>query len=572
MSTIHADEINEYYTETKILQPYSAYLLQGNVVGDTYAAQFFPIIREIAEKENYSSFINIKFDIHYTQCGEMHSVHIDTYKLRTECGDVTELIQSKFDELQVPISCTIRSIQAHECEVSVRCQACNEMIDYIVFQSSEEGYSFHIHSLFVSAIGSDYTNFDGSWSDYTESPFIGANINFDYICDLIRNIAPRKKGEYSGDDYTRIPCDIYKYLISIAPLAQQDLEAFSHNLKALKEFSECFDKVGNIIEDKQTQFVFLTHMYNDIYQYYWAEEYGILNKYNIHDVIKLLQTTIDYVNDSNVSGPYRLVEDYDKRIYPTKYPNGAFRGMVLIPDWNEATDAFSCIKLNHVSDNIFIDEKIKIPSDMHVEGFVCNECVDVYRKVCAAVKINTLLQEEMEIYKECDCNLPLRKVVSNETLATCLDETWTYDTDLVPSDNWTNNPSYSDGSNIWSDSVSVPTKPKQTHGEHHKNNHAVYSDDEYLNEFNVPSKYDFLARVPKHVHGLWAKSDERKTIGLYRYMQYLNENELWTKVGQAYMIVGAKDDYQSKVKNLHNSTLIYNPNNVPVKIRFMVFS
>ena len=55
-------------------------------------------------------------------------------------------------------------------------------------------------------------------------------------------------------------------------------------------------------------------------------------------------------------------------------------------------------------------------------------------------------------------------------------------------------------------------------------------------------------------------------------MQYLNENELWTKVGQAYMIVGAKDDYQSKVKNLHNSTLIYNPNNVPVKIRFMVFS
>ena len=313
-------------------------------------------------------------------------------------------------------------------------------------------------------------------------------------------------------------------------------------------------------------------MYNDIYQYYWAEEYGILNKYNIHDVIKLLQTTIDYVNDSNVSGPYRLIEDYDKRIYPTKYPNGAFRGMVLIPDWNEATDEFSCIKLNHVSDKVFIDEKIKIPSDMHVEGFVCNECVDVYRKVRAAVKINTLLQEEMEIYKECDCNLPLRKVVSNETLATCLDETWTYDTDLAPSDNWTNNPSYSGGSDIWSDSVSVSTKPKQTHGEHHKNNHAVYSDDEYLNEFNVPSKYDFLARVPKHVHGLWAKSDERKTIGLYRYMQYLNENELWTKVGQAYMIVGAKDDYQSKVKNLHNSTLIYNPNNVPVKIRFMVFS
>ena len=56
------------------------------------------------------------------------------------------------------------------------------------------------------------------------------------------------------------------------------------------------------------------------------------------------------------------------------------------------------------------------------------------------------------------------------------------------------------------------------------------------------------------------------------FMQYLNENDLWSRVGQAYMIIGAKDDYQSKIKNLQNSVLLYNPNNVPIRVKFMVFS
>ena len=50
LGTIHADGIQEYYTETKILAPQSAYLLQGNVLGETYSAQFFPILKDIQEK------------------------------------------------------------------------------------------------------------------------------------------------------------------------------------------------------------------------------------------------------------------------------------------------------------------------------------------------------------------------------------------------------------------------------------------------------------------------------------------------------------------------------------------
>ena len=50
LADIHSDGIQEYYTETKILAPQSAYLLQGNVLGETYSAQFFPILKDIQEK------------------------------------------------------------------------------------------------------------------------------------------------------------------------------------------------------------------------------------------------------------------------------------------------------------------------------------------------------------------------------------------------------------------------------------------------------------------------------------------------------------------------------------------
>lgn len=47
LEDVHAAGITEYYTETKIIGPQSAYLLQGNVTGETYAAQFFPIVAQI---------------------------------------------------------------------------------------------------------------------------------------------------------------------------------------------------------------------------------------------------------------------------------------------------------------------------------------------------------------------------------------------------------------------------------------------------------------------------------------------------------------------------------------------
>ena len=63
-----------------------------------------------------------------------------------------------------------------------------------------------------------------------------------------------------------------------------------------------------------------------------------------------------------------------------------------------------------------------------------------------------------------------------------------------------------------------------------------------------------------------------KIIGLYKYMEYLSNNDIWIRCGKAYMVIGKDDNFQLKTKNLLQSLLVYNPNDVPIKIKYIVFS
>jgi hypothetical protein len=55
-------------------------------------------------------------------------------------------------------------------------------------------------------------------------------------------------------------------------------------------------------------------------------------------------------------------------------------------------------------------------------------------------------------------------------------------------------------------------------------------------------------------------------------MDYVTENHQWLKIGQGYMALGADDDPQSVIKNLLNSVMIYNPNSIPIRIKYLIFS
>ena len=96
--------------------------------------------------------------------------------------------------------------------------------------------------------------------------------------------------------------------------------------------------------------------------------------------------------------------------------------------------------------------------------------------------------------------------------------------------------------------------------------------EDYVEEYRTPSKYDWLANIPGYNGKPPRMEPEKLSVGLYRYMQHLSENSGWLNVGDAYMIIGPEDDYQSRKHNLQNSLLVYNPNNVPIRVQFMVFS
>ena len=67
-------------------------------------------------------------------------------------------------------------------------------------------------------------------------------------------------------------------------------------------------------------------------------------------------------------------------------------------------------------------------------------------------------------------------------------------------------------------------------------------------------------------------SRKKNIIGLFRYLQWVHENGLWNKVGEAYMIIGKDDDPQSHDLNLPTSLVVYNPNPDPIRIKYMIFS
>ena len=99
-------------------------------------------------------------------------------------------------------------------------------------------------------------------------------------------------------------------------MAVNDAEVFMRNYNGLKRFAELAGPDGIILDENYQTFVSVAHIYPDIYAYYYGLDGSLCTKYNIHDLLKIISAVSAYVNNSNVAGPYELIEDFDKRIYP----------------------------------------------------------------------------------------------------------------------------------------------------------------------------------------------------------------------------------------------------------------
>ena len=552
MSTIHAAGITQYNVETKILQPHSAYLLQGNEYGETYKSQFFLINEVISTVEDYESYCNIGFDILYKQNNKNCNVHVESSAIRESYGSFVNLVQNQLIKLKVPVSISIKTYDDVDTSES--------QIDYINFESTEEGYDFIVRNVKIIPIGRNDENNKGEVGEFEDSPFVEPEITKDLIISLLEKYKPRLVGEDTSDNNYKIECDIYRGFLKLSDIILDDFNTFVYDIDVIKRFFlPCFEKDGTLIFVKKFNDIII-QKYPEIYKKYFTEPFSY---YNIYDIVKILDDIKSYIfKKKNAMGPSNCYEDLNKRRGCVKYPNGSMRGIVLIPNWpnDEDYDA-SVLWVNHVADQVEICVPVSLPIlNSYFGGQIRSQKkVSLFEKALATVQINALIPDEKKQYIEDYNNLPLNDISSNDGFTNSFDNLYV--------------PAYDNNWNINNDFYRFPASQERQQFE---NEPIKYHNPDMYIDANVNSEDDDMwENNPNKTNIKFVDSHEgmkENIIGLYKYMEYLSSNDLWLRVGDGYMLIGKDDDKQLPIKNLLQSLLVYNPNDIPIKVKYIIFS
>lgn len=506
LSQIHAGGITQYTTETRILQPHSATVLQGQEFGLSAASYYYVIPKQLKDTEGYEKYIDCDFDVIYNNFSPMR------FHVHTDANGQTSFIKEINDAFQKYNILVSASIQNEVDEID------GHIYEYLVFLSQKEGYFYYINNLKVSV------KFQSE--DFPESPFKkGIKQLKQFMYNLIEKYKPMKleptNEDSDGVDINdimivnssvnyEVDCDLYTWLLHNYIDAVKDIESFMKMIDYFKMWEETGDEAWLEKYNIEAQ----NTVYDDDIINFYLDEVALEALYNIINDIK---TRINELN-AYYRDFYWLREDRHKRIPLMKYPNGAFRGIVLIPDWPSKTDDYEYASLwvNHIKSKV----KLYIPTKEH----------QFLPKIYGVLSNATLVKEEesfRQLYPEFG-SIGIENSVSSLT----------------------------DG---WDDG----RQPENLDQQQIKDIDTDYMDP-YRPDKDVDDDLTYM--------GQNYYSRKKNIIGLFRYLQWVHENGLWNKVGEAYMIIGNDDDPQSHDLNLPTSLVVYNPNPVPIRIKYIIFS
>ena len=198
--------------------------------------------------------------------------------------------------------------------------------------------------------------------DFPESPFTkGIKQLKQFMYDLIDTYKPMKLEQTNEDsdgdgindiivvdssNNYEVDCDLYTWLLHNYIDAVKDIESFRKMIDYFKMWEQTGDEdwlEKYNIEAQNT-------VYDDDIINFYLDVIALESLYNIINDIK---TRINELN-AYYRDFYWLREDRHKRIPLMKYPNGAFRGIVLIPDWPSKTDDYEYASLwvNHIKSKV----------------------------------------------------------------------------------------------------------------------------------------------------------------------------------------------------------------------------
>lgn len=532
LSAVHAAGLTQYNTETRIIQPYSCCLLQGQEYGLANAAYYFLIPKHFQETEDYEKYCDVELDVVYNNfTPEVFHVSVKA----NERDSIADLINDAFDKNNINVSVSLQCLEDPKDKV---------IKEYLVFMAQEEGYFYFIMNLKLLPVKAS--------EDCPYSPF--SNVIEDLrevIYNFLIQYHPVVKDEEYDEETYQIDCDLYTWLLKNYKEAIEQLDNFSSAIECIlgsdNEYygndepfepvintdpEEDNDEDDNIDEnneepennEEESEETPERPHYSGITENMTDEEINeiiemansfiegtvfdnkIFDNYDTNnlDIIKNILLAIRAIQDQyDEYFPIQmwLIEDKHRRIPLMKYPNGAFRGIVLVPDFPRDSDyEYSSLWVNHVKDMVTL---YKEAEDGH------------YTKKNYGVLSNATLMNE-------DKDRQHKHVCSNISMVTALEDGWEEIT-------------------------------------------GCHCDD---TAYNITNKeYDDTIYMGRSTY---SKKDD--VIGLFRYIQYVNDEHNWLNIGDLYIAIGKDDDPNNKIKNLPTSLLIYNPNSIPVRIKYMIFS
>ena len=482
LADIHIDNLTQYNTETRIIQPHSCYLLQGQEYGYALSSFYYCIPENIFNTVGYEKYCNISFDI-YCDNIEGNSFHV--LEEINGVDDITEIINEDLANHNIKVITSFQSITDND----------NITRDYLVFTAQEETFFYYIKNLFLDCVDMS--------EDFPYSPFnhFIDNIKLE-ISELLYKYHPLKKDEVYDEETYEPDCDLYKWLILNYTELLNSIDNYHKALSLLDSINEetTENEIDNIIIN--ANILLADTPYNDEV----LEQYELDNMFVILNILEELQIIVE--SQKPIEHIW-LKEDILKRIPMMKYVNGAFKGIVLIPDYPKTDEyEYQSLWINHIQDTVNLYEEIE-QEDKQI----------LYKKHEVGVLSTAMLATEKKV---CTCTYNIQGISTNSSIINNIPNGFEDDCETIE------------------------------------------VDDKYPNNDGTVNTQIFMGET------YYSKKED--IIGLYRYLQHITEEHLWNRCGAGYMVLAGIDNMQSKELNLPTSLLIYNPNDIPIRIKYMIFS